>query len=465
MERICSILMRPDRPGGGKSSVFYHRSPKDTQSVLYEIESKSSDVQSSVDAANGVFQQFGRVRGPRITRDELELLLQSLHSQKERFFAIANQESGRTKADFNAEFAAVMDYVRSVKANHSSLSGLSPRGVCVLVGSSIWPIFYGLQFTLSNLLIGNPVIIKPSERTTRLVLEWVSVLRSSCEWFEFLQVVVGERDTGRQLVCHSGVDIVIFQGSYEVGMRIRQDTIPYPGKEVLLFLGAKNAIVLDTKITPGVRDLVIRDAFLGAGQNCLNAPLIFVESSSFDQVCNEIAETVQQRSNTISEDHDLIGPLQDSARLERYLKFTSLLEREGAVLHLKGNRDPLRPKSCFVSPTVASFRGIGPEQIRKYASFQGEFPGPHLTMIAYRNLNELAHSFESLSYGHSCGYWGEKSSEEFEFMIRRHFGRFFINKSLMSIDAWSSPLSRKRSGNHARLGSSLFDQLSAGKIS
>jgi succinylglutamic semialdehyde dehydrogenase len=261
------------------------------------------------------------------------------------------------------------------------------------------------------------------------------------------------------------VDIVIFQGSYEVGMRIRQDTIPYPGKEVLLYLGAKNAIVLDTKITPEVRDFVIRDAFLGAGQNCLNAPLIFVESSSFDQVCNEITETVQQWSNTISEDHDLIGPLQDSARLERYLKFTSLLEREGAVLHLKGNRDPLRPKSCFVSPTVAAFRGIGPEQIRKYASFQGEFPGPHLTMIAYRNLNELAHSFESLSYGHSCGYWGEKSSEEFEFMIRRHFGRFFINKSLMSIDAWSSPLSRKRSGNHARLGSSLFDQLSAGKIS
>jgi succinylglutamic semialdehyde dehydrogenase len=334
-----------------------------------------------------------------------------------------------------------------------------------VVGSSIWPIFYGLQFTLSNLLIGNPVILKPSEKTTRLALEWGNVLRSSCERFEYLQVVVGEKETGRQLVCHSGVDIVIFQGSYEVGMRVRQDTMPHPSKEVLLFLGAKNALILDTKITPQLRDLVIRDAFLGAGQNCLNAPLIFVESNSFDQAISEITETVREMSKAISTENELIGPLQDSARLERYLKFTSLLEREGAVLHMKGNRDLSRAESCFVTPTVASFSGIGPEQIRKYASFQGDFPGPHLTMVPYRNLDELAHCFDSLSYGHSCGYWGEKRSEEFEFQMRRYFGRFIINKSLMDIDSWSSPLSRKRSGNHARLGSSLFDQLSAGKIS
>jgi acyl-CoA reductase-like NAD-dependent aldehyde dehydrogenase len=82
-------------------------------------------------------------------------------------------------------------------------------------------------------------------------------------------------------------------------------------------------------------------------------------------------------------------------------------------------------------------------------------------MLPYHNLNELLDCFDSLSYGHSCAYWGEKDPEELVFSVKRHFGRLVANQSLMKIDPWKSPLFRKRSGNHARLGFKLFEQLSA----
>ncbi len=458
MEILESVLLCDTQVGRSPGSWVDHFSPTDSNQILFRISSKLSDAHNAIEAATGIRAKFNRNRQESFSGKDLDKIQQELLDHKDRLFDIVRIESGRTINDFSVEFDSTIAYIQSLRDHEDFYGRYSSRGICVVVGSSVWPIFYSIQFTLANFVVGNPVILKPSEKTTKIALEIARILQGSTVSPISIQVVVGDKEVGRRLISHPKVDIVIFQGSYEVGMRIRQDVLHIPSREVLLYLGSKNVTVLNRGISSQLVDTVLEDAFLGAGQNCLSSPLLFIHDEYFDGVVEELLEGVDRLTKNIAKTKDALGPLQDQGSVDRYLKYSSVIEREGAEMIFKGKR--LAEQSCFVTPTVATFRDLNFEKIREMVVFHQEVLGPSLTIIKFDDMVEIARGFEALSYGLGCSIWSEKISVDFSDLAERHFGRVVRNGSLVRPDVWISPLARKKSGNHGRLGQRLLEQIS-----
>jgi succinylglutamic semialdehyde dehydrogenase len=328
-----------------------------------------------------------------------------------------------------------------------------------VVQSSVWPLYHTVWFSIANLIAGNSVILKPSENTTLVVLRLVECLRRAHPLWEHVQVIAGDRELGRRLVCHEAVSSVIFQGTFEVGMRVRQDTLSQPGKEVLLYLGAKNPVVLLGEPGSDDQDRILRDAFLGAGQNCLSASQLWVKRDLLPSFLDSFHDRCKAfRIGGPGEDA-FMGPLIGAPVMDRYFKFIGISEREGAEIVMRGKAYSTPGKGHFVTPTLALFDSLSPDQMRKSVSLQTEILAPHLSLVAFQDEEELEATLSKSGYGHSAVIYGEERQAR-ALATRLTFGRIGISRGFYDFPPLIRSQAFKRSGNHALSGLGLIGQLS-----
>ncbi len=445
---ICKSLLNAERTSAPVGS-------RCQQGVL---EVDFSEIPLAIHWAKECFGSGGNGKPLSISIEDLQKVKDALLSLRDDLYSCAKEESGRTRADFDLELKTLLRYLEAFQVAHPELQGCVPRGVSVWIGSSVWPIHYGTQALLANLFAGNALILKPSEKVTRIVLKWIQALRELGGPFQTVQVIVGEKETGRRLVCHEDVDLVMVQGTYETGMRVRQDTLSSPGKEVLLFLGAKNPVILNREPDLDLCKKILENAFVCAGQHCMSTPLLFVRSDHLEQTRMMILRAHHEMVASDDAGEFWFGPFQDQARLERYLKFIHVLEKEGGRLEKRGNRDRERLDSCFASATVAIFPALDQTQIRKMESFQVEVLGPHLSIVPFENISDLEALLGGLSYGMASSYFGDPSEIQ-GILSRNPLGTIALNHGSFELNPWRAPIARKRSGNHGRFGQQLLDQV------
>ena len=310
-----------------------------------------------------------------------------------------------------------------------------------------------------NFLAGNTLVVKPAEKSTVTTLTLVEALREIAE-LKSIQVVVGDREVGRRVATHESVSTILFQGSFEVGMRVKQDALSQPGKEVLLYLGAKNPGVVFADAPADIEEKLLKDAFLGAGQHCRSLSVIFVEKprlTSFVEKFHELSKIFKIGGPGSSA---FMGPLIDGAMLDRYLKFIGISEREGAKIVMRGK--PFinaAEKGHYVTPSIALFETLTPDQLRKSVSLQTEILSPHVSIIGFENEAELISLLAEMTHGKLASVWSEDFERAKRIAKQISAGEVILNQSVYGEDPYLTLQSRKRSGNHAVLGHGLFSQL------
>ncbi len=367
-------------------------------------------------------------------------------------------ELGRTPDDFENEWnqtERLWEVLIGIRAFDENV--FESRGITAIVGSSIWPLFYSIQFCAYSLLSGNPVILKPSEKATLSVLRLFELFRSQIPAWRAVQVLIGEKEVGRRLICHEQVNTVVFQGSFEVGMRVKQDTLSQAGKEILLYLGAKNpAVIFDDASKKEAMDVLLKDSFLGAGQDCQSVSIAFIQNGILNEFVNELHLEMKKFKIGPPESGAFMGPMMDASTADRYLKFIGISEREGANILMRGKPLPLNPPGCFVTPTLALFEKRTPEEIRKSVSLQTEILAPHLSVIGFQDEEELLSLLQPLTYGRSISLWSANPKRLSRLAMKLPFGQVLWNRSLLGSDPKETFQFRKRSGNNAVLGESLL---------
>ncbi len=449
------------------------RSPLNIDQTLGEVFYSYTEIDQKIaDAAQGQ-TQWSNV----LFQQRKKVLLESVDAlirNKVEIQAESKMETGRPDADLELEWDQVIEWRRTVES-YRFAEDLRPRGVVAIVGSSFWPIYHSIHFVTMALMMGNSVVVKPSEKTTlsvrALLKKWSEVLeQNEPHATGILQTQMGERELSRRLICHAGVQAVIFQGSTEAGVRVRQDVLASPEKEVLLFLGAKNSFILlapdgsDHSSTEQQQATLIQDAFLSAGQHCTSASIAFIPDSCWTDWKNKIHQTAK----SLSVDQYL-GPLVDDSMLDRYIKFAGISEREGAEVLMRGkpwsdNKTGPR-KSYLVTPTIVAFDQLSPDQFKKSISLQTEILSPHLSLIRYQTVDELIALFQQSYYGLSASIWSSQRKSNYKWIPKLDVGEVRFNESLLPIHPDRSYQSRKKSGNHAFHGFRLAEQLGTVRIS
>ncbi|MBC7397202.1 MAG: aldehyde dehydrogenase family protein [Bdellovibrionales bacterium] len=461
---FTSILNQASEKPGDQNGEWKIFSPSNTDEFLGKCVYRYAEIDLSVMGAQVAASSLGALSLDdrfSLVKRGMEIILRA----KKDLLATASKELGRAEHDLEEEWSRLeVFFAAFASENFSDCKNDEPRGITAVIGSYVWPIFYSLHFAFLNLLAGNSVIIKPSEKASLTVLKIFETLRNNCSEMTAVQVLIGDKEVGRRLACHEAISTIIFQGSFEVGVRVKQDTLSQPGKQVLLYLGAKNPAIIFKDSPVSVYETLIRDAFQGTGQDCKSVSVAFVENSFLSEFVDRFHQLCKEFKIGAPGSGAFTGPLIDGAMLDRYLKFVGISEREGARIVMRGKPLPAAGKGHYVTPTLALFERLTPEQMRKSVSLQTEILAPHLSIVGFDGEDSLGPVLHQIIHGRNVSIWTGDGERSRRLAQTLDFGSIAINQSLLKFNSWQTFQARKRSGNHAYLGRGLLSQLSHPKV-
>lgn len=250
------------------------------------------------------------------------------------------------------------------------------------------------------LATGNTVVMKPAEQTPLSALRIGELIVEAGFPEGVVNLLPGFGPTaGAAIARHMDVDKVAFTGSTEVGRLILEAAARSNLKRVTLELGGKspNIIFHDTDLDEAVEGAHI-GIFSNQGQICCAGSRVFVEEKVYDQFIEK--SVARARKRVVGDPFDSKteqGPQVDQEQFEKVMSYIDSGRREGATLACGGER--VGSRGYFIEPTV--FADVRDEM--KIA--REEIFGPVMSVIPFKDLNEVIARANRTIYGLAAGVW------------------------------------------------------------
>ena len=273
-----------------------------------------------------------------------------------------------------------------------------PYGVVGIISPWNYPFSIPATETLAALVAGNSVVLKPSEFTTLVAFELVSLLHRAGVPEAVFQVIPGDGSTGKALT-KSALDKLIFTGSVPTGKRVAEAAA---GRllPVVLELGGKDPmVVLENADIDVASSGAVWGAFVNAGQACLSVERCYVHRSIYSAFLEACVRKTQQLKvgNGIEPDTD-IGPLIHENQLRLVESHVEDARNQGAKILLGGKHLPeLGPH--FYAPTVLADVSHNMRIMRE------ETFGPVLPIMTFDSDDEAIKLANDSQFGLAASIW------------------------------------------------------------
>ncbi|MCP6760530.1 MAG: aldehyde dehydrogenase family protein [Fischerella sp. CENA71] len=250
------------------------------------------------------------------------------------------------------------------------------------------------------LATGNTVVMKTAEQTPLSALRVGELIIEAGFPPGVVNILSGYGPTaGAAIARHMDIDKLAFTGSTEVGHLVMEAAAKSNLKRVSLELGGKspNIVFADADM-----DMAIEGAhhslFFNQGQCCNAGSRLFVEEKCYDDFVAKSVEKARQR--TVGDPFDpntKQGPQIDQEQFDKIMSYIESGMREGAQMLCGGHR--WGDRGFFIEPTV--FADVKNEM--KIA--QEEIFGPVMSIIKFKDIDEVIHLANTTMYGLAAGVW------------------------------------------------------------
>jgi betaine-aldehyde dehydrogenase len=303
-------------------------------------------------------------------------------------------------------------------ADHTSWIRREPIGVVGQVTPWNYPLLMMIWKIAPALAAGNTIVLKPSDTTPASS----TLLAELCQEYlppGVLNVVCGDRETGRALVSHKTPQMVAITGSVRAGMEVAE-AASADVKRVHLELGGKApVIVFDDADIAAAAEGIAGAGLFNAGQDCTAATRVLAGPGIHDEFVAALAEAAQGMPTGQPDSEDTYyGPLNNQNQFDRVSGMVDRLP-DHANLETGGTRQG--SVGYFYEPTVVSGLQQDDEQI------QNEIFGPVMTVQKFSDEAEALRWANGVEYGLSSSVWTKDHARAMRMSRKLDFGVVWIN--------------------------------------
>ena len=436
------ILSRLD---GNPPSKLIHRSPRETEKILFEIPVAGADeIAAATLSAQNAWNNWRRT--------SLSLRGEILENAARRLDVAAPDLAKQMAVEIGKPISHGLEEVRRAAGNLRDVicraarfefqkheaAGLvrhEPLGVVALISPWNNPVAIPIGKIAPALIYGNTVVWKPAPAATKISELVLKLLRESGVPADAVQILTGDHTTAQGLAADENVSAVTLTGSAAAGFAI-QEICARRFRPLQAELSGNNAaIVWDDADLPPAAAQIAWGAFGFAGQRCTANRRVIVSAAQFENFWRElkIAAGKLNWGDSLETATD-IGPVIHAGKCEEHIALISAAKKSGAAqpiefLFESRAKEPWAKAGAYAQPVIVCCDDPN------HPLVQEETMSPLLVVQRAENFEQALQLCNGVRHGLAAALFSHSSALQETFLAAAQAGILKINSATAGVDA------------------------------